>query len=360
MAKAKILWFLPFLSVVTPVLACPDGCTCDTSGRVTSVTNTQAFNAWVSSNPSAAASLSFGAGSLSPSSQASAISGVQNHGTIGGGGGASIHQDGPGTFSSFAFLEGPVATSPQGVVVRGQGACRAPETTTTVMTDAKTAAGGFDFLKFTKSIQRQVQTITVYTPTKKWGEIEKGTTSCLEWEGGILEDPGRGEDKPACISVVRTFLVGCGDDMPPPPAPAKQIFGEVSLGADTLFDFNKDVLRPEGRERLDQLVTQLDGVTVQSLLVIGHTDRVDTEAYNLDLSRRRANTVRAYLVAKGIDGGKVHAIGRGEAEPVTGEQCRRMGEESYRNAKLVECLQPDRRVVVRVVGLKEMAPVDKK
>lgn len=79
--------------------------------------------------------------------------------------------------------------------------------------------------------------------------------------------------------------------------------------------------------------------------VVGHTDRLGTEPYNAALSQRRADTVRELLVREGLDGTKVTAVGRGEKEPVT-KDCQGV----KANPALVQCLQPDRRVEIEVVG----------
>ena len=123
----------------------------------------------------------------------------------------------------------------------------------------------------------------------------------------------------------------------------------LTLGADGLFRFAKsgfDDLLPEGRGRLEALATQLrrDGVVLSSIIITGHTDRIGSDASNVALSQARANTVRSYLVGKGIDGKLVRAYGAGETQPVA--QC--VGERV--TPELVACLQPNRRVDIEVAG----------
>lgn len=132
------------------------------------------------------------------------------------------------------------------------------------------------------------------------------------------------------------------------PAPIAPERRRVSFSADSLFTFDKAVIRPEGKEALDKFAKDLSGTQFEMIAVEGFTDRIGTEAYNLALSARRATAVKAYLVASGgIDAAKITAVGRGESNPVTkADDCRG----SKANAKLIACLQPDRRVDVEVSG----------
>ena len=134
---------------------------------------------------------------------------------------------------------------------------------------------------------------------------------------------------------------------PPPPAPTSE---KVTFAADALFDFDKATLRPDGRARLDDLVSKLAGVSLEVIIAVGYTDRIGSDAYNLKLSQKRAQAVKDYLVGKGIEPNRVYTEGKGEANPV--KQCpdpAAKGE--VRNQKqLIDCLQPNRRVEVEVVG----------
>ncbi|MCZ7564806.1 MAG: OmpA family protein [Burkholderiales bacterium] len=142
---------------------------------------------------------------------------------------------------------------------------------------------------------------------------------------------------------------------PKPVAPAapKPVTQKVTLSADVLFDFDKYALKPEGKARLDELVNQIKGIALEVIIGIGHTDRIGTEKYNQALSVRRAESVKAYLVSKGIQPNRIYTEGKGEKQPVTGDKCMKMGPESASNRKLVACLQPDRRVEIEVVGTRK-------
>lgn len=137
---------------------------------------------------------------------------------------------------------------------------------------------------------------------------------------------------------------------PAPLAAPAPIIEKVSLGSDVLFEFDKAALRPEGRQKLDELAERIKDAQVDSILAVGHADRIGSEQYNEKLSAERAAAVREYLAQKGISEDKVRTEGRGESEPVTGDQCK-----GRKGAKLIACLQPDRRVDVEVRGTREVA-----
>ncbi len=134
-----------------------------------------------------------------------------------------------------------------------------------------------------------------------------------------------------------------------PAAPAP-IIEKVSLGSDVLFEFDKATLRPEGRQKLDELAERIKDAQVESILAVGHADRIGPDQYNDKLSAARAESVKEYLAQKGVSPDRVRSEGRGEKEPVTGDQCK-----GQKGAKLIACLQPDRRVDVEVRGTREVA-----
>ena len=136
-----------------------------------------------------------------------------------------------------------------------------------------------------------------------------------------------------------------------PPALARPAMQKISFSADALFAFDKSALKPEGRVMLDGLVTQLKGVTDDGIVLTGHTDRFGTTAYNQKLSERRANAVKDYLVAQGLPARSIEAAGRGETQPETKPgDCK-----GARSAKVITCLQPDRRVDVEMQGSKTVS-----
>ena len=134
----------------------------------------------------------------------------------------------------------------------------------------------------------------------------------------------------------------------PEPAPAAPLQQKISFSADALFAFDRSDLKPEGKAMLDDLVRQLDGATYGVISATGHTDRFGSDAYNQKLSERRADTVKEYLVSHDILASRINAEGKGEAQPVTQSgDCA-----GAKSAKVIACLQPDRRVDVEIQGTK--------
>jgi OOP family OmpA-OmpF porin len=131
----------------------------------------------------------------------------------------------------------------------------------------------------------------------------------------------------------------------PEPAP-KAVPERVTLDADALFDFDKAVLRPAGRAALDDFVGKIKGIAPEMIVAVGHTDRFGSAAYNQRLSERRVEAVKAYLVGQGIEPDRIRTEARGETQPVT-----KTGEcDGAESAKVIACLQPDRRVDVGATG----------
>lgn len=131
------------------------------------------------------------------------------------------------------------------------------------------------------------------------------------------------------------------------PVPVVPTMVTVSFEAEPLFSFDKSVVRRDQRSKLDEFVAGLSGTQYDSVSVIGYADRIGTNEYNQNLSERRANAVKAYLVRQGIPAGKINAEGRGESEPVTGDTC-----SGQRGSALIACLEADRRVDVSVTATK--------
>lgn len=137
---------------------------------------------------------------------------------------------------------------------------------------------------------------------------------------------------------------------PPPP-----VIEKLTLSSDVLFDFDKATLKDEGKRELDALAQRIKDAKVDEIRATGHADRIASQEYNQKLSEARAQAVREYLASTGVATDRIQAEGRGESQPVTGEQCRKMGPERGSNKRLVQCLQPDRRVEIEVLGTREVA-----
>ena len=113
---------------------------------------------------------------------------------------------------------------------------------------------------------------------------------------------------------------------PPPPAPAvapraapapqKPAASKVTYAADAFFDFDKATLKPAGKAKLDDLVGKVKGINLEVIIAVGHTDSVGSDVYNQKLSVKRAESVKAYLVSKGIEKNRIYTEGKGEKQPV--------------------------------------------
>ena len=124
-----------------------------------------------------------------------------------------------------------------------------------------------------------------------------------------------------------------------PAAPVAQApaAAKVTYAADTFFDFNKSVIKPAGKAKLDDLVAKVKGINLEVIIAVGHTDSVGSDAYNQKLSVRRAESVKAYLVSKGIEKNRIYTEGKGEKQPVA-------------DNKTSEGRAKNRRVEIEVVG----------
>ncbi|MDM7943234.1 MAG: OmpA family protein [Hydrogenophaga sp.] len=118
------------------------------------------------------------------------------------------------------------------------------------------------------------------------------------------------------------------------PAPAAS---KVTYAADAFFDFDKAVLKPEGKAKLDDLASKVSGINLEVVIAVGHTDSTGAAGYNQALSNRRAEAVKAYLVSKGIESNRIYTEGKGLTQPVADNATR-------------EGRAKNRRVEVEVVG----------
>jgi OOP family OmpA-OmpF porin len=127
----------------------------------------------------------------------------------------------------------------------------------------------------------------------------------------------------------------------PAPAPAPVVAApaatKVTYAADAFFDFDKAVLKPEGKAKLDDLVGKVKGISLEVIIAVGHTDSVGKDEYNQKLSVARSEAVKSYLVSKGIEKNRVYTEGKGEKQPVA-------------DNKTSEGRAKNRRVEIEVVG----------
>jgi OOP family OmpA-OmpF porin len=179
--------------------------------------------------------------------------------------------------------------------------------------------------------------------------------AALAFIGACATEPEKPAPTPAPAPVAKPAPQPQATPAPPPPPPqvAKpepkpeppKKPAVINLSSTGLFEFNKATLTPEARAKLDsEVIDKLrDLREIRYIIVNGHADRIGSPQYNQKLSERRAEAVRAYLVSKGADASKVETLGFGKTLPV--KSCPQQPRK-----QLIECLAPNRRVVVEIQG----------
>jgi len=125
-----------------------------------------------------------------------------------------------------------------------------------------------------------------------------------------------------------------------PEAKPKPVAEKVTFAADVLFDFDKSVIKPEGRSKLDELAGKVKGINLEVVIAIGHADSIGSDEYNQRLSVRRAEAVKAYMVSKGLEANRVYTEGKGEKQPVASN-------------KTAEGRAKNRRTEIEVIGTRK-------
>jgi OOP family OmpA-OmpF porin len=152
-----------------------------------------------------------------------------------------------------------------------------------------------------------------------------------------LGRPARSAPVYAAPAAVEPAPVVAPAPPPPPPVAPQPTSEKVSFAAEALFDFDKAVVKPDGKAALDDLLLKLQGMNTEVMITVGHTDSVGSDDYNQKLSLRRAEAVKAYLVSKGVDTTRVYTEGKGESQPLA-------------DNGTAEGRAKNRRVTVEVVG----------
>jgi OmpA-OmpF porin, OOP family len=179
----------------------------------------------------------------------------------------------------------------------------------------------------------------------------------LAFAFGCATEPPKPEPKPAPPPAPKPAPPPEPKPAPPAPKPEpekpKPVAEKVTFAADVLFDFDKAVVKPEGKSKLDDMSSKVRGINLEVVIAIGHADSIGSDAYNQRLSVRRAESIKAYLVSKGIEPNRVYTEGKGEKQPLSAGKCKSMGKEHRSNKKMVDCLQADRRVEIEVIGTRK-------
>jgi OOP family OmpA-OmpF porin len=179
--------------------------------------------------------------------------------------------------------------------------------------------------------------------------VRDGSGACVVTSGRVLPECAGTKPAPAPapapVKPAEPARPAAPAPAAPAPAPAAKpapasVRQAVVIQADALFDFDKSVLRPDGRKNIDDAVAKLRGTDLELVIATGHTDSVGTEQYNQGLSERRAAAVKEYLVSKGIPAAKITTIGKGETQPVA-------------TNKTSEGRQKNRRVDIEFKGVRQ-------
>ncbi|MBC3806549.1 OmpA family protein [Undibacterium seohonense] len=120
----------------------------------------------------------------------------------------------------------------------------------------------------------------------------------------------------------------------PRPVPVSE---KINFSAEALFDFDKSIVKPEGKAALDQMLDSLKNMNTEVMVTVGHTDSIGSDEYNQALSIRRAEAVKAHLISRGVGADRVYTEGQGERQAIADNST------SEGRAK-------NRRVIVEVVG----------
>jgi OmpA-OmpF porin, OOP family len=171
----------------------------------------------------------------------------------------------------------------------------------------------------------------------------------LAFAAGCATEPPKPEPKPAPPPAPKPAPPPEPKPAPPAPAPEKPkpapekpkpVAEKVTFAADVLFDFDKAVVKPEGKSKLDDISNKVRGINLEVVIAIGHADSVGSDAYNQRLSVRRAESVKAYMVSKGIEPNRVYTEGKGEKQPVA-------------DNKSSDGRSKNRRVEIEVIGTRK-------
>ena len=142
---------------------------------------------------------------------------------------------------------------------------------------------------------------------------------------GCATEPAQPEPKPAPPPAPKPApppAPKAAEKPKPAPEKPKPVAEKVTFAADVLFDFDKAVIKPEGKSKLDDISNKVKGINLEVVIAIGHADSIGSDGYNQRLSVRRAESVKAYLVSKGIAGNRVYTEGKGEKQPVADNKTR--------------------------------------
>lgn len=193
----------------------------------------------------------------------------------------------------------------------------------------------------------QAQTVDrVYVIDQRAEVARSGTGLC--WRTGFWT-PAAAANDPAGCACDKDLLPKEKCEPPAAKASAPVAAKPITIAAKELFDYDKAILKPEGKAAIDrEVIAKLkDAGPIKTMLVTGHTDRLGSQQYNQKLSEKRAEVVKGYLVSKGVPVDKIETMGAGKTQPATGvPKC----DDKLPKKKLIECLAPHRRFTIDVTA----------
>lgn len=186
------------------------------------------------------------------------------------------------------------------------------------------------------ALRTEVERYRVNDAVNNRGDVDFYSANIVYKLGKPARAPRAAYVAPAVVETPAPAPVVVEPPPPPPPKPVP-VSEKVTFAAEALFDFDKSVVKADGKAALDDLLNKLQGMNTEVMITVGYTDSVGSEAYNQKLSIRRAEAVKAYLVSKGIDISRVYTEGKGETQPIA-------------DNTTAEGRSKNRRVTVEVVG----------
>lgn len=195
-----------------------------------------------------------------------------------------------------------------------------------------------------------------YLTDTRGAVVRSGTGLCIH-TGSWTQALAIEECDPVAKKPAPTVAKEVPTQAPVPVVQKKTVFVPYALETEALFAYNKSELNEHGKQKLhDEIIGKMKEYPKDEVVVVtGYTDRIGSEKYNMELSQRRADAVKAYMVDQGIDGRRIETAAKGEADPIV--SCDNIKGKSNRNNKaLIACLQPNRRIVL---DLKGQMPVQK-